>query len=116
VIAVISALFGFGAGMGHFGTPFIIMLLAIIPALLAGLAIGIKRLHDRNKSGWWLLLFWVVPGLLQGGGMGMGQESAGLIATLAGAAISIWGFVEIGCLRGTTGPNGYGPDPLPAES
>jgi uncharacterized membrane protein YhaH (DUF805 family) len=34
------------------------------------------------------------------------------VLALAGFALTIWGFVEIGCLRGTTGPNIYGPDPL----
>jgi uncharacterized membrane protein YhaH (DUF805 family) len=27
------------------------------------LATSVKRLHDRNKSGWWLLLFFALPGL-----------------------------------------------------
>src|SRR4051812_6780940 len=27
-------------------------------------AMSIKRLHDRNKSGWWMVLFFVVPSLL----------------------------------------------------
>jgi uncharacterized membrane protein YhaH (DUF805 family) len=31
---------------------------------------------------------------------------------LAAFALTIWGFVEIGCLRGTDGSNEYGPDPL----
>ena len=22
-------------------------------------AVGVKRLHDRDKSGWWILLFWL---------------------------------------------------------
>jgi uncharacterized membrane protein YhaH (DUF805 family) len=26
--------------------------------------------------------------------------------------ISIWAFVVLACLRGTRGPNRYGPDPL----
>ncbi len=26
-------------------------------------------------------------------------------------ALSLWGFVEMLCLRGTTGPNRFGPDP-----
>ncbi|XSC46742.1 DUF805 domain-containing protein [Bradyrhizobium sp. RDT10] len=25
------------------------------------LAVGSKRLHDRNKNGWWLLVFWLLP-------------------------------------------------------
>jgi hypothetical protein len=31
---------------------------------------------------------------------------------LAAFALTIWGFVEIGCLRGTSGSNTHGPDPL----
>jgi len=27
-------------------------------------------------------------------------------------ALAIWGFVELGCLRGTRGANRFGPDPL----
>ena len=34
------------------------------------------------------------------------------VVVLAGFALTIWGFVEIGCLRGTAGSNTYGPDPL----
>jgi uncharacterized membrane protein YhaH (DUF805 family) len=32
--------------------------------------------------------------------------------TLVASAILIWAFVELACLRGTIGPNRYGPDPL----
>jgi uncharacterized membrane protein YhaH (DUF805 family) len=35
-----------------------------------------------------------------------------MLFSLASLAISIWAFVELGCLRGTAGPNKYGPDPL----
>jgi uncharacterized membrane protein YhaH (DUF805 family) len=34
------------------------------------------------------------------------------IVEVAGFALTIWGFVEIGLLRGTAGPNKYGSDPL----
>jgi uncharacterized membrane protein YhaH (DUF805 family) len=34
------------------------------------------------------------------------------ILTLAGFALSIWGFLEIGCPPGTGGSNSHGPDPL----
>src|SRR6195952_4565369 len=27
-------------------------------------AMSIKRLHDRNKSGWWMALFFIAPSLL----------------------------------------------------
>jgi uncharacterized membrane protein YhaH (DUF805 family) len=87
---------------------------AFVAVLWAGIAIAIKRLHDREKSGWWLLLFGLLPAILSGAGSALG--GIGIVLSLASLAISIWGFVEIGCLKGTTGPNMYGPDPLPAEA
>ena len=35
-----------------------------IVILISSLAVGVKRLHDRNKSGWYLVLFYIVPGIL----------------------------------------------------
>ncbi len=34
--------------------------LASLALLLPSLAVGVRRLHDTNRSGWWLLL-WFVP-------------------------------------------------------
>jgi uncharacterized membrane protein YhaH (DUF805 family) len=51
------------------------------------LAIGVKRCHDRNKTGFWLLL--------------------ALIPILGW----IWLLVDLGFLDGTPGPNKYGPSP-----
>ena len=81
-----------------------------IAMLISGIAIGIKRLHDRDKGGWWLLLFYVVPGLL--GGIGMATGGWHWLFGLPSYAISLWALIEFGVLRGTTGPNQYGPDPL----
>jgi len=78
----------------------------------SGLAVGIKRLHDRDKSGWWMLLFWLGPSFLGSSNTAMSDFSVGLILSLAAMAIVIWAFVELGCLPGTPGPNQYGPDPL----
>jgi len=89
---------------------------------ISGIFVAIKRLHDRNRSGWWLLLFYIAPSVLFviGGVMWMigiagdfsGLGGAAAVFMLAGTAVSIWAFVELGCLRGTVGPNQYGPDPL----
>jgi uncharacterized membrane protein YhaH (DUF805 family) len=62
--------------------------LASLALFLPGLAVSVRRLHDIGRTGWWLLI--TLTGI-------------GLILLL------IW-F----CLRGTTGPNRYGPDPLAA--
>ncbi len=50
-----------------------------------------KRYHDRNKSGWWVLIVFV--------------------PVIGG----LWYLIECGFLRGTPGPNNYGPDPLAAD-
>jgi uncharacterized membrane protein YhaH (DUF805 family) len=87
----------------------LIVLVVYIPMVVSGFMVGIKRLHDRDKSGWWLLVFYVLPGVLNAIGETL---AAGWIFSLASFAISIWALVELGLLRGTAGPNRYGPDPL----
>ena len=52
------------------------------------LAVHAKRWHDRNKSILWIL-FWFIPIIGQ-----------------------IWTLIELGFIRGTSGPNRFGPDPL----
>jgi uncharacterized membrane protein YhaH (DUF805 family) len=95
----------------------ITVVLVFVPWLLWGFSITTERLHDRDKSAWWLLVFYLVPGVLgQLAKVAWFGEAAGpvlhYILALAGFAITIWGFFEIGCLRGTAGANKYGPDPL----
>jgi uncharacterized membrane protein YhaH (DUF805 family) len=97
---------------------FVIMAVIIfIPWLLWGLFISTERLHDRDKSAWWLVVFSLVPLVL--GQFAKALSFTGAIGTilhymlaLPSLAIMIWGVVEIGLLRGTAGPNKYGPDPL----
>lgn len=95
------------------------------------LAITVKRLHDRGWSGWWLAVPYViyaVPAayLYMTGGynpMALGPQGqpvapdpilltvlgvAGLLSTI----VSLWLFIVVGFLRGTEGPNRFGPDPL----
>jgi uncharacterized membrane protein YhaH (DUF805 family) len=100
---------------------FIVMVVIVfIPWLMWGFAIHNERLHDRNKSAWWLLVFYVVPGVLGhfakpawlAGGAGMALHYA---PALASFALTIWGFAEIGCLRGTAGPTNTAPFRSPAE-
>jgi uncharacterized membrane protein YhaH (DUF805 family) len=88
--------------------------------MISGIGVAIKRLHDRNKSGWTVLLFTVAPMILFAAGFVIGTMSTGsdFVATalwLVAFTIGIWGFVELGCLRGTIGQNKYGPDPLAPE-
>ncbi len=59
-----------------------------IPLAVISIFGVIRRYHDRNKSGWWMFI--------------------GLIPLFG----TIWFYVETGFLKGTTGPNRFGPDPL----
>ena len=96
--------------------------LLVVPLWLAlfvvGIANGARRLHDRAKSVWWLLVFVGVPFLLltpaelmQFSGDPEAQAASAVLSLLS-LPFSIWGFVVMGCLKGTTGPNRFGDDPL----
>jgi uncharacterized membrane protein YhaH (DUF805 family) len=75
-------------------------------------AISIKRLHDRNKSGWWMAMFFIAPSLLGKLSDRLGAPTAVFVISAIGLGLSVWCFVEIFCLRGTRGPNRFGSDPL----
>lgn len=68
----------------------IVLVVFGVVATWVSLAVAVKRYHDRNKSGWWILIVFV--------------------PVIGG----LWYFIECGFLRGTPGPNSYGPDPLAA--
>ncbi len=128
--------------VAFFGSPpfhtFLFAAVAIyVLNLYVSFAITTKRLHDRNKSAWWLLVFIVLPFVLQipifmampamfahlGAVMHAAQNHLPpppqpfespvvLIARGAATIISLWAFVELYILRGTVGDNRFGPDPL----
>lgn len=82
---------------------------------VSGLAVLTKRLHDRAMSAWWILVFVGVPvvlAIVMAVALVFGSSLSLMISAVAMGAIYIWAFVEFGCLRGTVGPNAYGPDPL----
>jgi uncharacterized membrane protein YhaH (DUF805 family) len=106
VMAAVFALVGISSVLQ---SPMLLLLL-LIPSIWIGVALAVKRLHDRNKSAWWLVIFYMLPGLLEG--MGGFAGDAAIVLLIASLALSIWALVELGFLRGTAGPNDYGPDPL----
>jgi uncharacterized membrane protein YhaH (DUF805 family) len=75
-------------------------------------AASIKRLHDRNKSGWWMVPFVVATGLYGQFGYWLGGSWAAAFIGLAVFIAFIWGLIEMYYLKGTGGPNRFGPDPL----
>ena len=68
----------------------VVILVFVVIATWISIAVAVKRYHDRNKSGWWVLIVFV--------------------PVIGG----LWYLIECGFLRGTPGPNTYGPDPLAA--
>jgi uncharacterized membrane protein YhaH (DUF805 family) len=90
----------------------------------------VKRIHDRNKSGWLVLAYWA-PVLFQTaidfrsdlirayviamtGDFTVGQDSSVFsdITDLIEIVVGLWFLIEFGCMRGTVGANPYGPDPV----
>jgi uncharacterized membrane protein YhaH (DUF805 family) len=88
----------------------ILVAVIFVAVTISGIAVGSKRLHDRDKSAWWLALFYLGPAVL--GAIGDAAGGAGIIFHVISIGISIWAFIELGILRGTAGPNRFGPDPL----
>jgi uncharacterized membrane protein YhaH (DUF805 family) len=60
--------------------------LLALALLLPSLAVSVRRLHDLDRTGWWLLLIFTIIGTL---------------------VLLYWD-----CVKGTDGPNRFGPDPL----
>jgi uncharacterized membrane protein YhaH (DUF805 family) len=102
------------------GIVYVLYVIFVLVALWPSIAILVKRIHDRNKTGW-LILAPYVPLILMGIFAGIGAAAGGgagaigaivVIFGIITAAIGLWFFIEFGCMRGTIGPNRYGADPV----
>ena len=69
-------------------TPVLTLILFIVPLAWMNLCLMVKRWHDRNRSGLWLLIN-LIPGIGQ-----------------------MWTLIECGFIAGTPGGNKYGPSPV----
>lgn len=101
-------------------SPWDILMAAFFGAYFyAALAVIVKRLHDRNKSAWWLAFFYGVPvaSLVALGFAGYLPQTTSQMpwvqfgAFLVNTVIIWWYLVEILFLPGTKGGNRFGPDP-----
>ena len=132
VIAAIHSLFGGGKAF-HFGASDLFKLVdpdawrsltwADLPRLLTKLfgtsllmwvyfALAIKRLHDRDKSGWWMVPFFAAPGLYNQFADRLPDSYADLPLAIAAFGLGLWGFIEMYCLKGSRKTNRFGADPL----
>lgn len=86
-VALVGAMLGGIDESGTGGALFLILVAIFVLAFLVpGLAVQVRRFHDQDKSGWFILL--------------------GFIPYIGGIIL----FVFM-CLEGTRGPNRFGPDP-----
>ena len=69
--------------------PFLLILSIVfaVAIFIPSITVSIRRLHDKNKSGWWLLISFI---------------------PLVGILVLLYWFVT----AGTDGPNEFGADPL----
>jgi uncharacterized membrane protein YhaH (DUF805 family) len=87
VYFIIAVVLGIIQSVAHLGS--ILTALLSLALLLPNLGIAVRRLHDTNRSGWWILI--------------------GLIPIIGWIVLIIWY-----CEAGTTGSNQFGPDPKAA--
>jgi uncharacterized membrane protein YhaH (DUF805 family) len=121
VLYFVLGLVGLGA-TSTFG-PIIVYALIVYPAF----NLGLKRRHDRDNDGTDFKIFMGVSAvvtLLQAFGIGytatdlgngMVVMAPGMIMTVVNLALGVFAIyiiVQNGFLKGTAGPNTYGPDPL----
>jgi uncharacterized membrane protein YhaH (DUF805 family) len=84
-----------------------------MPLLLwAFVAASVKRLHDRDMSGWWIVPFFAVPGVYHQFVDRLPHGYLIVFVTWPIAACHVWGVVELYFREGTRWTNRYGPDPL----
>lgn len=89
---LISMIIAFALGFieGLLGSPGFIGIIYSLVILIPSIAVGVRRLHDTDRSGWWLLI--------------------GLIPIIGGLVLLYFLILD-----GTEGGNSYGPNPKLAE-
>ena len=80
-MAILAAIIDMVIGLPIFG------LIVDFGLCLPSIAVSVRRLHDIDRTGWWMLIAFTGVGLI---------------------LLLIWD-----CIKGTRGANRFGPDPLP---
>jgi uncharacterized membrane protein YhaH (DUF805 family) len=116
---------------GTIGVLGIVLMLAWLALLIPSIAVQTRRLHDTNRSGWWLGAFYLIYAvylvlLLGTVGSVMGAAMTGaqpdpsqaigpmfIVTMIVGLAMFVYAIVLLVfyCQEGTRGDNLYGPDP-----
>jgi uncharacterized membrane protein YhaH (DUF805 family) len=85
IVSVVAAILDFFIFPGSSAGP--IGMVLSLALLLPNFSVSIRRLHDIDRTGWWVLISFTIIGII---------------------LLLVWA-----CMKGTTGPNRYGPDPIP---
>ena len=96
--------------------------LAAIPLIWINLAVTARRLHDRDRNGWWALAVFAINrlsylyyglffGLAFGVDISMATELLLVTVALALSLLQTWVAIELFFLAGTEGANRFGRDP-----
>lgn len=113
VVSIIESILGIDNMVGPYGPLSLILMLGL---LVPGVAVTVRRLHDTDRSGWWILVA-VIPYLIVGIMAGMAGASGSMAALGSAGMASILAFVGLVVLLifmvlpGTPGDNRYGPPP-----
>ena len=114
VISIVENIVGLNGMAGSYG---LLSLLLTLATLVPSIAVGVRRLHDTNRSGWWLLIALIPYGLMVLAGI-FAMDGAGAIGLLAMigliSVVALIGAVVLlifMVLPGTPGDNRYGPPP-----
>ena len=114
VLSIIESILGLNNMVATYGP---LSLLFMLGTLVPSLAVGVRRVHDTNRSGWWILLP-IVPYVvaiamagpaIMAGGLGAGLGLA-MLFMLVGFVCAIVLIVFM-CIPSTPGDNRYGPNP-----
>lgn len=87
----------------------VLMLIYALVVFLPSLSLVVRRLHDQNRSGIWMLL-WVIPAVCMMTLNSISSVSTRLVLLLVALVLSIW-MLMLMWNDGTCGFNQYGADP-----
>jgi uncharacterized membrane protein YhaH (DUF805 family) len=106
MVILVGVFGGIAGGLGAFDATgemstggivtMIVVGIAYLALIIPFIAVTVRRFHDYNLSGWWVLAAFLLSAV-----------------PVLGLAVGI-GMIVICCLKGTQGPNKFGPDPLGA--
>jgi uncharacterized membrane protein YhaH (DUF805 family) len=114
VLTIVESITGLkGMVFGMYGPLTALLWLATI---VPGIAVGVRRLHDTNRSAWWLLLMvpyvvvMIAAAMALRGGGGLAALGAVGLLSIVGLICAI-GLLVLMVLPSTPGENRYGPNP-----